>query len=195
MQNYTNANEKWVTRTTGLLDATSTFFSPFPNATNIMFEAACEKKSICNVDQLSMKAYLSRWLAGTSLLAPYTAGRIGGLLRASAIGASNACTSGTIGNTCGAKWYINGWDGTSGLGQQQSAMEVMYALLVNETTPPSVLNSVRIRDAPPNVPMLLPNPSANSARPLYDEGGQLRVAGGVLLGFAIGVAALIIDAM
>jgi mannan endo-1,6-alpha-mannosidase len=192
MQNYTNATQKWVTRTTGLLDATSTFFSPFPNATNIMFEAMCEKSSTCNVDQYSMKAYLARWLAGTSLLAPYTAGRIGELLRASAIGASNACTAGPFGNTCGSKWYLKGTDGTSGLGQQLSALEAMYALLVNGTTPPSVLNSVRIRDAPPNVATVPPNPSANRARPLYDEGGRLPVAFSLPFGVAMSVAILMI---
>jgi mannan endo-1,6-alpha-mannosidase len=146
MQNYTGATEKWVTRTTGLLDATSTFFSPIPNATDIMFEPLCEKNSICNADQYSMKAYLARWLAGTSLLAPYTAGRVGKLLRASAVGASNACTAGS---TCGAKWYMDGSDGTSGLGQQLSAMEVFHGLLVNRTMPPSRLNTIRTRDAFP----------------------------------------------
>ncbi len=195
MQNYTNATDKWLTRTTGLLDATSTFFSPFPNATNIMFEATCERSSVCNVDQFSMKAYLARWLAGTSLLAPYTAGRIGELLRASAVGASNACTAGPSGNTCGAKWYINGSDGTSGLGQQLSVMEVMYGLLVNGTTPPSVLNSVRIRDAPPNVATVMPDPSAKGARPLYDEGGRLPVAHSLVFGFATSVAVLMMGVM
>lgn len=195
MQNYTNATEKWVARTTGLLDATSTFFSPFPNATNIMFEAMCEKSSTCNVDQYSMKAYLARWLAGTSLLAPNTAGRIGQLLRASAIGASDACTAGEFGNTCGAKWYIGGWDGTSGLGQQLSAMEIFYALLVNSTGPPSVLKSVRIRDAPSNIPMVLPDPAASSARALYDGAGQVSVAYSLLFGIATGAIILIIDAL
>ena len=192
MQNYTNATEKWITRTTGLLDATSTFFSPFPNATNIMFEAMCEKSSACNVDQYSMKAYLARWLAGTSLLAPYTAGRIGGFLRVSAVGAANACM---VGSTCGAKWYIDGSDGTSGLGQQLSAMEVIYALLVNSTTPPSVLNSVRIRDAQPNVATILPNPSASRARPLYDEAGRLSIAYSLLLGLVMADALLMIGVM
>jgi mannan endo-1,6-alpha-mannosidase len=141
MQNYTDGAEKWVTRTQGLLDATATFFSPFPNATDIMFETTCETSSLCNVDQYSMKAYLSRWLASTSLLAPFTAGRIAPLLRASAIGASDSCTGGPSGNTCGAKWYIGGFDGVSGLGQQLSAMEVIQSLLVNKTQPPSVFTA------------------------------------------------------
>lgn len=186
MQNHTKASKKWVRRTSGLLGAASAFFSPFPNATNTMYEALCERQSVCNVDQLSMKAYLSRWLAGTSLLAPYTAGRIGELLRASAIGASTACTSGAYGNTCGAKWYINGWDGTSGLGQQMSAMEVMYALLVNKTAPPSILNSVRTRDAPAKVLVVLPDSSRNGTGPLHNGGGgvQFGVDYGLLSGSA-----------
>lgn len=97
MQNYTNGSITWVQRTSGFLDAATTFFSPFPNASNIMFEAQCELASTCDVDQLSFKAYLARWLAGTSQLAPFTAGRVGELLRASAIGASAACTAGPYG--------------------------------------------------------------------------------------------------
>jgi mannan endo-1,6-alpha-mannosidase len=175
MQNITGAADKWVKRTTGLLEATSTFFSPFPNATNVMFEAMCEKSSTCNVDQFSMKAYLARWLAGTSMLAPYTAGRVGALLRASAVGAASACNAGQVANTCGSKWYINGSDGTSGLGQQLSAMEVMYSLLVNQTLPPSVFNSVRIPQAPPDVANVSADPPANQRRPLYDSGDQIQV--------------------
>jgi mannan endo-1,6-alpha-mannosidase len=145
MQNYTDGSSIWVQRTSGFLDATATFFSPFPNSTNVMFETQCELSSTCNVDQYSMKAYLARYLAGTSLLAPFTAGRVGSLLRISAIGAAAACTTGPYGNTCGFKWYINGSDGTSGLGQQLSAVEVMYALLVNLTEPPMSFKNLRTR--------------------------------------------------
>lgn len=99
MANYTNNAQVWVDRTTGLLSATDSFFTPFTNATNIMFEAACELQSVCNVDQLSMKAYLSRWMSASSIVAPYIAGRVGTLLRASALGAASACTSGTYGNS------------------------------------------------------------------------------------------------
>ena len=97
MQNYTNGSTIWVQRTSGFLEATATFFSPFANSSNIMFEAECELTGTCDVDQLSFKAYLARWLAGTSLMAPFTAGRVGMLLRASAIGASYACTGGPYG--------------------------------------------------------------------------------------------------
>ena len=186
MQNYTNGSTIWVQRTSGFLDATGTFFSPFPNSTNIMFEAQCELSSTCNVDQMSMKAYLARWLASTSILAPFTAGRVGTLLRTSAIGAAAACTGGPYGNTCGMKWYINGSDGTSGVGQQLSAMEVMYALLVNETEPPMTLSNVRIRDEPPSVTSLrpLPAPPSSTAKPLYGADSEASKVSGVLLAFS-----------
>jgi mannan endo-1,6-alpha-mannosidase len=170
MQNYTNGTQLWVDRVAGFLDAITTFVSPYPNSTYIMFEAMCEQRSACNVDQASFKAYLARWLAATSLLAPFTAGRVGTILQTSAMGAAAACTAGPYGNTCGAKWYINASDGTSGLGQQLAAMEVMYALLVNETTPPAYLPNVAIRNEPANVTSVAPALPSDTRRPLVGPG-------------------------
>jgi mannan endo-1,6-alpha-mannosidase len=170
MQNYTNGTQPWVDRVAGFLDATATFISPYPNSTYVLFEAMCEERSACNVDQLSFKAYLARWLAATSLLAPFTAGRVGTILQASALGAAAACTAGPYGNTCGSKWYMNGNDGTSGLGQQLAAMEVMYALLVNETAPPAYQPSVVIRNEPANVTSVAPAPPNDTSRPLVGPG-------------------------
>jgi mannan endo-1,6-alpha-mannosidase len=171
LQNFTNTSDVWTERTAGLLEATSTFFSPFPNATNVMFEAACELDDTCNTDQLSKKAYLSRWLAGTSLMAPNLAGQIGALLQTSAAGAAAACSGGAQGSACGFKWYTGGFDGNTGLGQQLAAMEILYSLLVNQTAPPKTLPTVIIRDAPDNVtvsPPVVPVPSG-SPRPLHDK--------------------------
>ncbi|KAK5072774.1 hypothetical protein LTR51_005415 [Lithohypha guttulata] len=169
MANYTNNVQVWVDRTTGLLSATDSFFTPFTNATNIMFEAACELQSVCNVDQLSMKAYLSRWMSASSIVAPYIAGRVGTLLRASALGAASACTSGTYGNTCGSKWYINGFDNLTGLGQQLSALEVVTGLLANESEPPRHMPNVTIA-YPTILPTTLSPPidSTSTAPPLHD---------------------------
>lgn len=177
MQNYTNGTQLWVDRVTGFLEATTTFVSPYPNSTYIMFEAMCEKRSACNVDQLSFKAYLARWLAATSLLAPFTAGRIGTILQKSAMGAAAACTAGPYGNTCGAKWYINASDGTSGLGQQLAAMEVMYALLVNYTVPPAYLPNVVIRNEPANVTSVAPALPGDTSRPLVGPGPAADASG------------------
>lgn len=193
MANYTNNTQIWVDRTTGLLAATDTFFTPFRNATDIMFEATCELKSECNVDQLSMKAYLSRWMAASSVVAPYLAGRVGTLLRASAFGAAAACTGGPYGNTCGSKWYINGFDGLAGLGQQMSALEVVTGLLANGSRPPRHLPHVTIANPP--IGVLPTTVDVNSdptetADPLHDapgNAGSKRGAaayGGVLAGLA-----------
>ena len=189
MQNYTNSSSVWVQRTSGLLDATATFVSPFENSTNIIFEAKCELTSTCNVDQFSFKAYLARWLAGTSLLAPFTAGRIGLVLKASALGAANACTAGPYGNTCGGKWYLNEYDGTGGLGQQLSAMEVFYALLVNETAPPMTQSNVQIRTEPTSVSYMAPQPqptqTAATARPLYGSDAAIEASDSAFLSLMV----------
>lgn len=172
LQNYTNSSHLWMDRTLGLLDSVNSFVTPFKNSTNMIFEAACELKQTCNIDQLSMKAFLVRWLAGTSLMAPFTAGRVGELLRTSAKGAAASCTGAPSGNTCGSKWYTGGWDGTSGLGQQLSAMEVMYALLVNQTDPPANAFSVNIQPAPSvSVSATASTQPSDTSRPLHDGTG------------------------
>ncbi|KAF2460648.1 glycosyl hydrolase family 76-domain-containing protein [Lineolata rhizophorae] len=137
MYNLTGASSEWEDRLTGLLEAASVFFSPFDNATNVMWEAACEAIGTCNTDQQSFKAYLARWLGKTAVLAAYTSSAISTLLRASAEGAAASCSGGRSGVECGSKWYTGGWDGMRGLGQQLAALEVVQSLLIN-----------RIRDAP-----------------------------------------------
>jgi mannan endo-1,6-alpha-mannosidase len=186
LSNYTNASTIWAQRTAGLLTATATFISPFRNSTDVLFEAYCELAENCNTDQLSMKAYLVRWMAGTSLLAPFTAARVNTILRASAPGAAAACSGGSSGRDCGMKWYINGSDDTTGLGQQLNAMELMYALLADQASPPMTGPQVTIAPEPTNIIDILgtataaiPTSSA-TARPLFDgpKGGVTIVGAG-----------------
>ena len=128
----------WRNRTEGLLKAALVFFTGFNDTeTNktIMFEAACERAPPggdqgCNVDQRSFKAYFSRWLAATTQLAPWTADTIMPLLRTSALAAAQSCSGGTDGVTCGIKWWVPGWDGQYGVGEQMSALEVIQSNLV-----------------------------------------------------------------
>lgn len=130
LANSTVHPNEWTSRTIRLLNGASAFISPFPNATNIIYEQQCEQKWDCNVDQCSFKAYLARWLGQTSILVPRTAERIREVLKASSAAACATCTGGGDKITCGARWYVEGWDGTSGVGQALSAMEVLTALLV-----------------------------------------------------------------
>ncbi len=132
LYNYTNGSEFWGIRTTALLDfALETFVSPFANATDVIYEH-CEVTWSCNIDQYSFRAYLARWLAKTTIMMPETADKVNTVLRASALAATAACSGGVNGTTCGARWYLDKWDGTSGLGQALGALEVVQSLLVNE---------------------------------------------------------------
>jgi mannan endo-1,6-alpha-mannosidase len=106
-----------------------------------MFEAGCEHNlrdtpGSCNVDQRSFKAYLSRWLAATSILAPWTSETIRPLLRDSALAAAQSCSGGTDGVTCGHRWWAEGWDGDYGVGEQMSALEVIQSNLVSRVGGP-----------------------------------------------------------
>jgi len=95
-----------------------------------MYEPSCEPQGNCNPDQFSFKAYLARWMAKASIVAPYIAPTVLPLLERSAQAAAQACSSGTDGTSCGQKWYVGGSDGVSGVGQQLSALETVQALLL-----------------------------------------------------------------
>ena len=96
-----------------------------------MVEVACENTNTCNNDELSFKAYLSRWMAAVTVLAPFTSEIVQQRLSASASAAAQQCSGGTTGTKCGQKW-IQGtkWDGTTGVGQQMSALEVVQSNMV-----------------------------------------------------------------
>ncbi|OBT42902.1 hypothetical protein VE00_07279 [Pseudogymnoascus sp. WSF 3629] len=130
MYKFTNNSEKWLERSTRLLNKASTQF--FWKDTGIMYEP-CEAspgEPLCNIDQMSFKAYLSRWLGATSRLIPSLAPKIMALLTTSAVAAANQCVPGAVGAACGLRWYQGTTDGREGVGQQMGAMDVMGALLV-----------------------------------------------------------------
>lgn len=132
MYDITNGASVWKERTSGFLShAELLFFSPVTKD-NIMYEWACETGEsgrTCNLDQQSFKAYLSRFMAKTAAVAPFTKDTITKYLTASAVGAAKSCSGGDDKATCGSKWYTGSWDGTSGVGQQLAALEVTQALL------------------------------------------------------------------
>lgn len=131
LYNFTNGSQLWENRTTGLLTtAANTFFSPYKNATNIMYEWACEPENNCDNDQYSFKAYLSRWMAKASVVAPYITDSVNTLLTRSAEAAANSCSGGAEGTICGQKWYVGGYDGSFGVGQELSALETVQSLLL-----------------------------------------------------------------
>lgn len=91
----------------------------------------CEQYNACNVDEHSFKAYLNRWMAASTQMAPFTYNTSYPLLLSSAKAAAAQCTGSPSGSVCGLKWYLNGtWDGTNGVGQQMAALEVMLGTLI-----------------------------------------------------------------
>jgi mannan endo-1,6-alpha-mannosidase len=101
-----------------------------------MYEVACEAGGKCNVDQRSFKAYLARWMAATTKMAPFTADIIIPKLKASAQAAAAQCI-GAPGNTCGIRWTQGPtWDGSTGVGEQMSALEVIQSNLITNVSSP-----------------------------------------------------------
>jgi mannan endo-1,6-alpha-mannosidase len=141
--NYTNGDKSWENRTNGLLQASRSYFSPFPNATNIMYEHACEQVDSCNTDMKSFKGYLSRFMAAATLVMPSTLHDVQELLNDSAVAAAKACSGGDNGTVCGEKWYVGGYDGNTGLGQQMTALETVQALLAFNAQPPLKAGEIR----------------------------------------------------
>ena len=80
----------------------------------------------------SFKAYLTRWLAATTLVAPFTRDLIMPKLQASAVAAAQQCCGGANGRMCGLSWSKGPvWDGTQGVGQQMAAMSVIFTNLLS----------------------------------------------------------------
>ena len=79
----------------------------------------------------SFKAYLTRWLAATTKMAPYTYSLIMPKLAASAQAAALQCNGGDNGRMCGLSWSKGAvWDGTQGVGQQMAAMSSIFVNLL-----------------------------------------------------------------
>lgn len=95
-----------------------------------MYERRCEPNNECNYDQVSFKAYLSRWLAKSAIVAPYIADAIWPLLSRSAEAAAQSCSGGESGIICGTRWYTGGFDNQYGAGQSLSALETVQSLLL-----------------------------------------------------------------
>ena len=123
----TNGSPLWETRINGILNATSIFFQ-----NGIMFEVACEPTGTCDTDNYSFKAYLSRWMVASIKYAPFITGTVMPLLQTSAKNAALQCSGGPNNQMCGQKWTAGAtWDGTMGVGQQMSALEVVQANLID----------------------------------------------------------------
>jgi hypothetical protein len=140
MASISPPSSAWLARTQSLLNyAVTQFFTP----SSVMYESACETVGTCNNDQHSFKAYLSRFMAATSVVVPSLESQIMDLIQPSAKAAAAACTGGVNGTLCGSKWYTGAYDGITGVGQEMAALEVVHALLAPGSSPPKIVGNPR----------------------------------------------------
>ncbi|KOS19670.1 Mannan endo-1 [Escovopsis weberi] len=135
MYNITG-DDFWKTRLDGFYkDVTTTFvFDGVP------YEQWCETRNFCDLDQVSFKGFLLRWLAGTAQMAPYKADDILKIQQTTAKAAISTCIGpastgannyfGIDGTACGFSWLKQGqYDGKVGVGAMMNALDaVMYLL-------------------------------------------------------------------
>jgi mannan endo-1,6-alpha-mannosidase len=108
-----------------------------------MVEVACETQvpPTCNTDMLSFKAYLARWMAAATKVAPFIHDKVMTALTTSAKAAALQCSGSSTGRACGLQWTKGAtWDGTTGVGQEMAALEVIQSTQIDNTNPP-VTNS------------------------------------------------------
>jgi mannan endo-1,6-alpha-mannosidase len=138
LTHQTNGSAIWQERVEGLLNTTIKTF--FPNG--IAYEVICEAKvSTCSIDMLSFKAYLTRWMAASAQVAPFIYDRVIAVLQTSATAAALQCSGSPAdhpnGRMCGLSWAKGAdWDGSSGVGQQMAALEVIQSNLIQQATAP-----------------------------------------------------------
>lgn len=166
MYNYTNGSEIWKQRVDGIMTGINVFFKD-----NIMQEVACETVNRCDVDQQSFKAYLSRWMAATTKMAPYTYDAVMAKLGPSAAAAALQCSGGDNEQTCGMKWTQGAtWDGSYGVGQQMAALEVIQSNLIQQVSGPVTNSTGGTSRGNPNAgsnpasPVLAPGPATTADR-------------------------------
>jgi mannan endo-1,6-alpha-mannosidase len=99
----------------------------------VAYEVACESTLKCTTDMFSFKSYLTRWLASTIQMVPYTHDTIMSRLKPSAVAAAAQCVGGDNGRTCGLSWNSGKYDGTFGVGQQMAAMSAVFVTLADLT--------------------------------------------------------------
>lgn len=161
----------------------------FFNKDKILVEAACEPYKTCNNDQLSFKAYFSRFIAASTKWMPELYDLTQPYLQASAVAAAQQCCGDGYlleGNACGMRWTMNTtWDGTYGFGQQYDALEIILSQLIEPSTEPVTSHTGGISKGDPSAGTggdFVPGPPALT-RPITtaDKAGA-----GILTAFVLG---------
>ena len=118
---------QWSNYTSDLFEHANKVFTK----NHILTVSACASQNTCNTDELAFRAILARALYNANTGALTDA--ITPLLQSSATGAAAQCSGGKDGTTCGSDWSSSKWDGTLGLGQDLSALEIILATLPSKS--------------------------------------------------------------
>ncbi|KAI0194639.1 glycoside hydrolase family 76 protein [Astrocystis sublimbata] len=139
MYNVTES-DTWKARVDGIVNRTVDHFF---DDNGIVIEHPCEPFLQCNFDQQSFKGYLMRWMAATSLMAPFTFDTLMPLVGKCAAAAALQCSGsaappdykGPDGTACGFRWTEGDkFDGLVGVGQQMSALSAIQYTLIKKTS-------------------------------------------------------------
>ena len=81
-------------------------------------------------------------MVAASQMLPALKGQVFDLIAPPAQAAAVSCSR-LNNSVCGTKWYVGGWDGTKGLGQQLSALDKIQGPLIKDTQPPLIVPDSR----------------------------------------------------
>jgi mannan endo-1,6-alpha-mannosidase len=137
----------------------------------------------------SEKAFLTRWLAATTKSAPYTYDLIMPKLQTSAKYAAMQCSGGANGRMCGLSWSKGAtWDGTSGVGQQMAALEVVQSNLIGQSRAPYTTKTGGTSKGDPSAGShSITNPDLTAPATTGDRAGAGILTTIVLVGFVGGL--------
>ena len=139
---------------------------------------------------LSYKAYLIRWLAAATKVAPFITDQVTAVIKTSAAAAALQCSGSPPdhpnGRMCGLSWSKGAaWDGTSGVGQQMAALEAVQSNLIVEAKDPLTNASGGTSQGDPNAGINNPsakNPNSQGPATTGDKAGA-----GILTALVIAV--------
>jgi mannan endo-1,6-alpha-mannosidase len=150
----------------------------------IGYEVTCEATLIhCTIDMLSYKAYLVRWIAAATKVAPFIYDAVIAVLQSSAAAAALQCSGSPSdhpnGRMCGLSWSKGAqWDGTSGVGQQMAALEVIQSNLIQQAKAPLTNATGGTSQGDPSAGINDPSAQNPASSGLTTKGG--RVGAGLL---------------
>ena len=114
-------SDQWKNRVKDLVTSSKKFFFT-TNSSAVMYEVACASNNQCNTDQRAFRYFLATAMSSAAVAHPELQDVISPLLASSATGAAAQCLNN---GTCGQDWSSRDYDGTTGVGEDLSALSVI----------------------------------------------------------------------